>query len=138
MLLYFRAIYGRISDTLQGLSPPYMLNRPLICSVTSTESRKTVKAPNFSVNWTVGQETPEVVKTGTGKPETGVSRLCKQVFARKFVELCKSDLKPVTDFHVDDVECYSEAKELSTDYKVSISLIFFFCPGIPILFDKRS
>ncbi|KAK9758682.1 Double-stranded RNA binding motif [Popillia japonica] len=114
-----RAIYGRISDTLQGLSPPYMLNRPLICSVTSTESRKTVKAPNFSVNWTVGQEAPEVVKTGTGKPETGVSRLCKQVFARKFVELCKSDLKPVTDFHVDDVECYSEAKELSTDYKVA-------------------
>ncbi|KAI4457413.1 eukaryote specific dsrna binding protein [Holotrichia oblita] len=115
-----RAIYGRISDTLQGLSPPYRLNRPLICSVTSTESRKTVKAPNFSVNWTVGQEAPEVIKTSTGKPETGVSRLCKQIFARKFVELCRSNLKPATDFNLEDVECYSDAKELSSEYKVSI------------------
>ncbi|KAI4457446.1 eukaryote specific dsrna binding protein [Holotrichia oblita] len=119
-----RAIYGRISDTLQGLSPPYRLNRPLICSVTSTESRKTVKAPNFSVNWTVGQEAPEVIKTSTGKPETGVSRLCKQIFARKFVELCRSNLKPATDFNLEDVECYSDAKELSSEYKVAKDRLF--------------
>lgn len=117
---------GRIHDTLQGLTPPYRLNRPYICSVTSLESRRTVKAPNFSVNWTVGQQEAEIVKTNTGKPEEGMSKVCKQVFARKFVELCNSGLKPATDFNLEDIECYSDAKEIPSMYKVGIYLVVVF------------
>ncbi|GJQ69470.1 Adar [Trypoxylus dichotomus] len=120
----YRAIYGRINDTLQGLSPPYRLNRPSICSVTSTESRKTVKAPNFSVNWTTGQEDAEIVKTETGTPEVGVSRVCKQTFARKFVELCKSGLQSATDFNLEDIECYSDAKDIPSKYKMAKERLF--------------
>jgi double stranded RNA-specific editase B len=49
-----RAVCGRIETTIQGLPPPYRLNKPLMSLITSPEVRQPGKAPNYSVNWTTG------------------------------------------------------------------------------------
>ena len=51
----FRAVCGRIETTIQGLPPPYRLNKPLMSLITSPEVRQPGKAPNYSVNWTTGR-----------------------------------------------------------------------------------
>nr|CAD7442148.1 unnamed protein product [Timema bartmani] len=51
----YRAVCGRIENTVQGLPPPYRLNKPLMSLITSPEVRQPGKAPNYSVNWTVGK-----------------------------------------------------------------------------------
>lgn len=90
---------------------------------TSTETRQTLRAPNFSVNWTIGQDQGEIVKTVNGKTEQGVSRICKQIFARKFVEVCRSGLEPINNFKLKLLECYSDAKDVQSIYKVCITAI---------------
>lgn len=46
------------------------------------------KSPNFSINWTVGCEGPEVVNASTGKAEDGqVSRLSKRSLFARFCHL---------------------------------------------------
>lgn len=50
----YRAVCGRIENTIQGLPPPYRLNKPLMSLITSSEVRQPGKAPNYSVNWTIG------------------------------------------------------------------------------------
>ncbi|OXU22721.1 hypothetical protein TSAR_016332 [Trichomalopsis sarcophagae] len=54
----YRAVCGRIENTIQGLPPPYRLNKPLMSLITSSEVRQPGKAPNYSVNWTSGKKTP--------------------------------------------------------------------------------
>lgn len=51
----YRAVCGRIENTIQGLPPPYRLNKPLMSLITSSEVRQPGKAPNYSVNWTIGE-----------------------------------------------------------------------------------
>ena len=55
-MVCFRAVCGRIETTIQGLPPPYRLNKPLMSLITSPEVRQPGKAPNYSVNWTTGRE----------------------------------------------------------------------------------
>lgn len=50
----YRAVCGRIENHIQGLPPPYKLNKPCMSLVTSNEVRQPGKAPNYSVNWTIG------------------------------------------------------------------------------------
>lgn len=52
----YRAVCGRIENTIQGLPPPYRLNKPLMSLITSSEVRQPGKAPNYSVNWTIGMK----------------------------------------------------------------------------------
>lgn len=89
-----------------------------MCMVTSSETRHPAKAPNFSVNWTIGQETPEIINTTTGKPETGRSRLCKQIFAQRFTNLV-GKINSITGIEDNLPTEYSEAKAAQTTYKVS-------------------
>lgn len=112
----YRAVCGRIENTLQDLSPPYQLNRPKMYLVTSTEQRHPAKSPSFSVNWITGQEQPEVVNTHTGKPEAGKSRICKQAFAQKFNELC-GKISSLTGIEDNTPTHYCAAKDVS-NYKV--------------------
>lgn len=118
MNFYFRAICGRIADTLQGLPPPYRLNRPLMMSTTSSETRVPTKAPNFAVNWYQGCDKYEVVNTTTGKTEAGPSRLCKQSFLKRFVELCNS-ISKATGEDINPPVLYCDAKETVASYNVS-------------------
>lgn len=112
---------GRISDTLQGLPPPYRLNRPLLLLTTSEESRHPTKAPSFSVNWYRGCDEYEVVNTTTGKTEAGSSRLCKQSFLNRFIQLCES-ISTVTEVEVNPPVLYCDAKETVINYNVSSSV----------------
>lgn len=49
-----------------------------IPGISNAEARQPGKAPNFSVNWTVGDAAIEVINATTGKDELGrASRLCK-------------------------------------------------------------
>ncbi|CAG9821607.1 unnamed protein product [Phaedon cochleariae] len=110
----YRAICGRIEDSLQGLPPPYLLNRPLMLRVTSSENRQPQKAPNFSVIWTEGLETPEIVNSTTGKPEEGVSIVCKQKLVSLFAKLC-GKLSSLTKVNITPATLM-EAKESAGNY----------------------
>lgn len=50
-----RALYGRVSNVLQALPPPYRLNKPKMALISNREERQLGKPPNYSVNWTMGE-----------------------------------------------------------------------------------
>lgn len=142
----YRAVCGRIENTIQGLPPPYRLNKPLMSLITSSEVRQPGKAPNYSVNWTIGsymwfwlflrtkitrythfllllhisgQNEAEVINCTTGKDELGKpSRISKQAFFRRFFNLL-GKLQTIDD--VDENRCrhYLDAKSSVQDYSVS-------------------
>ncbi|XP_070075367.1 double-stranded RNA-specific editase Adar isoform X6 [Drosophila takahashii] len=81
----YRAVCGRIEKSIQGLPPPYHLNKPRLALVTSAEPRNQAKAPNFGINWTIGDTELEVVNSLTGRTIGGqVSRITKQAFFVKY------------------------------------------------------
>ncbi|XP_023035189.2 double-stranded RNA-specific editase Adar isoform X2 [Drosophila willistoni] len=81
----YRAVCGRIEKSIQGLPPPYHLNKPRLALVTSAEPRNQAKAPNFGINWTIGDTELEVVNSLTGRTIGGqVSRITKQAFFEKY------------------------------------------------------
>ena len=57
----FRAMAGRIQQTVEGLPQPYRLNVPRLNLLSSSEVRQPGKALNYSVNWTVGCIQPEII-----------------------------------------------------------------------------
>lgn len=56
----YRALTGRVKDTLDPLPPRYKLNTPKFNLMTSKEVRNPGKGPNYSVNWTIGNKDIEV------------------------------------------------------------------------------
>lgn len=66
----FRAVAGRMQNTIDGLQEPYRLNVPRLNLVSSPEVRHPGKAPNYSVNWTLGRENKlEVIDAMKGKEQ---------------------------------------------------------------------
>lgn len=114
----FRAICGRIEKTLQGLPPPFLLNRPQMLLTTSSETRHPAKAPSFSVNWSISQEAAEIINTTVGKPESGLSRLCKQNLMKRFLGLCNTFSK-MSGVKLNIPGTYSDAKMSINNYNVS-------------------
>lgn len=56
--------------------------------ISNAEARQPGKAPNFSVNWTVGDQALEVINATTGKDDMGrASRLCKHALYSRWVRL---------------------------------------------------
>lgn len=117
--LFFRAVCGRIETVIQGLPPPYILNKPKFALVTSAETRNQIKAPNFGINWTIGSKTVEVVNSLTGKTINGkVSRITKQAFFTRYANLIKR-LPNIGVRHVRGD--YGETKLAVKDYQVIFS-----------------
>ncbi|XP_071555235.1 adenosine deaminase acting on RNA isoform X1 [Temnothorax nylanderi] len=115
----YRAVCGRIEHTIQGLPPPYRLNKPLMSLITSSEVRQPGKAPNYSVNWTIGQTEAEVINCTTGKDELGKpSRISKQAFFRRFFNLLLK-LPTINDIDKDSCRQYNEAKFSVQDYSLA-------------------
>ncbi|XP_011644967.1 double-stranded RNA-specific editase Adar isoform X2 [Pogonomyrmex barbatus] len=115
----YRAVCGRIELTIEGLPPPYKLNKPKMSLITSSEVRQPGKAPNYSVNWTVGQSEAEVINCTTGKDELGKpSRISKQAFFRRFFNLLG---KLPTIEPIDENRCrhYFDAKSSVKDYSIA-------------------
>ena len=69
--------------------------------ISNAEARQPGKAPNFSVNWAVGDQGLEVINAMTGKDDLGrPSRLCKHALYSRWVRLyCKVGyLTPTTPY----------------------------------------
>ncbi|XP_018332078.1 double-stranded RNA-specific editase Adar isoform X4 [Agrilus planipennis] len=118
-----RAIFGRLENTLQGLPPPYHLNRPYMCPTASAETRVAQRAPNFSVNWVIGYDRPEIINTVTGKPEVGVSRLCKRNFSKRFLDVCYR-VTSIGNVDVPIPKIYADAKLAATPYNQAKEQLF--------------
>lgn len=113
----YRAVCGRIEKSIQGLPPPYHLNKPRLALVTSAEPRNQAKAPNFGINWTIGDSELEVVNSLTGRTIGGqVSRITKQAFFDKYGFLMKN-LPGMPNRKV--TKDYGETKADVKDYQVS-------------------
>ena len=68
------------------------LNTLVFClfftGISNAEARQPGKAPNFSVNWAVGDQGLEVINATTGKDDLGrPSRLCKQALHSRWMRL---------------------------------------------------
>ncbi|XP_017480711.1 PREDICTED: double-stranded RNA-specific editase Adar isoform X1 [Rhagoletis zephyria] len=118
----YRAVCGRIEKSIQGLPPPYHLNKPRLALVTSAEPRNQAKAPNFGINWTIGDSEVEVVNSLTGKTVNNqISRITKQMYFMKYGYLMKNlpgipNRKLTTD--------YGQTKERVKDYQIAKKELF--------------
>ncbi|XP_075152294.1 double-stranded RNA-specific editase Adar-like [Haematobia irritans] len=113
----YRAVCGRIETSLQTLPSHYRLNKPLFAQLTSSEPRNQAKAPNFGINWTVGDKEVEVVNSLTGRTILDdTPRLAKQVFFEKYAWLIRR-LPGLTNRKL--ITVYSEAKFEAHDYQMA-------------------
>ncbi|XP_071320831.1 double-stranded RNA-specific editase 1-like isoform X2 [Trachinotus anak] len=118
-----RAMYQRITE-IEDLPQPFSLNRPLLSGISNAEARQPGKAPNFSVNWTVGDQGLEVINATTGKDDLGrPSRLCKHVLFSRWVRLhCK--LLPTLRIRTVRPCSYHEAKQAAVEYHSAKQTLF--------------
>uniref|UniRef100_A0A4W3H7N1 Adenosine deaminase RNA specific B1b n=1 Tax=Callorhinchus milii TaxID=7868 RepID=A0A4W3H7N1_CALMI len=112
-----RAVYQRIIE-IEDLPNIYTLNRPLLSGISNAESRQPGKAPNFSVNWAVGDTALEVINTMTGKDDMGrPSRLCKHILYSRWLRLYgKDSLAQIARM---GLPCFSyhETKQAANEYQ---------------------
>ncbi|EEZ97464.2 double-stranded RNA-specific editase Adar [Tribolium castaneum] len=114
----YRALCGRIENTIQGLPPPFRLNRPSMYLLTSSETRQPKKAPNFAVVWAQGDSRPEIVNTTVGKPENGFSKLCKVELMKRFARLV-GRISSVTEIEKNLPSLYCDVKDAVASYKAA-------------------
>lgn len=117
----YRAVCGRIEQTVQGLPSPFRLNQPKMNQGSSTESRQPQKAPTISVNWDCEGDTLEVLNAMTGRQEgENYSRLCKRNLLSRLCGLL-DHLPTITEVDAGAVKClsYGEIKALAKDYQTS-------------------
>ncbi|XP_041117422.1 double-stranded RNA-specific editase 1-like isoform X2 [Polyodon spathula] len=110
-----RAMYQRIAD-IEDLPQSFTLNKPLLSGISNAEARQPGKAPNFSVNWTVGDQALEVINATTGKDDMGrASRLCKHVLYSRWIRL-QSKLLSTLRIKLSKPSSYYEVKQAATEY----------------------
>nr|XP_046218680.1 double-stranded RNA-specific editase 1-like isoform X2 [Oncorhynchus gorbuscha] len=110
-----RAMYQRIAD-IEDLPQQFSLNRPLLSGISNAEARQPGKAPNFSVNWAVGDLALEVINATTGKDDMGrASRLCKHALYSRWVRL-HSKLSSTLRIKVSKPSSYHDAKQAAVEY----------------------
>uniref|UniRef100_A0A3B4CYW2 Adenosine deaminase RNA specific B1a n=1 Tax=Pygocentrus nattereri TaxID=42514 RepID=A0A3B4CYW2_PYGNA len=111
-----RAMYQRIAD-IEELPQSFTLNRPLLSGISNAEARQPGKAPNFSVNWTVGDQGLEVVNATTGKDDLGrPSHLCKHALYSRWVRLHSRLFIQSNEKLVERPATYHEAKQGAAEY----------------------
>uniref|UniRef100_A0A8C8I625 Double-stranded RNA-specific editase 1-like n=3 Tax=Oncorhynchus tshawytscha TaxID=74940 RepID=A0A8C8I625_ONCTS len=110
-----RAMYQRIAD-IEDLPQTFNLNRPLLSGISNAEARQPGKAPNFSVNWAVGDQGLEIINAMTGKDDLGrPSRLCKHALYSRWVRLyCK--LSQTLRIKGAKPSLYHDAKQAALEY----------------------
>uniref|UniRef100_A0A8D3AB21 Adenosine deaminase RNA specific B1a n=1 Tax=Scophthalmus maximus TaxID=52904 RepID=A0A8D3AB21_SCOMX len=118
-----RAMYQRIAE-IEDLPQPFSLNRPLLSGISNTEARQPGKAPNFSVNWTVGDQALEVINATTGKDDLGrPSRLCKHGLYSCWLRL-HSKLHSTLRIRTVRPGSYYEAKQGAAEYHSAKQTLF--------------
>uniref|UniRef100_A0A8C9X8J0 Adenosine deaminase RNA specific B1a n=1 Tax=Sander lucioperca TaxID=283035 RepID=A0A8C9X8J0_SANLU len=118
-----RAMYQRITE-IQDLPQSFSLNRPLLSGITNVEARQPGKAPNFSMNWTLGDPGLEVINATTGKDDLGrPSRLCKHALFSRWMRLhCK--LSSSLRIRTVRPGSYQEAKAAAAEYHSAKQTLF--------------
>uniref|UniRef100_A0A8C4IUF3 Double-stranded RNA-specific editase 1 n=1 Tax=Dicentrarchus labrax TaxID=13489 RepID=A0A8C4IUF3_DICLA len=118
-----RAMYQRITE-IEDLPQSFSLNKPLLSGISNAEARQPGKAPNFSVNWTVGDQGLEVINATTGKDDLGrPSRLCKHALYSRWMRLhCK--LSSTLRIRVVRPSIYHDAKQAAVEYHSSKQTLF--------------
>lgn len=112
-----RAVTQRLGS-IEGLPPPYKHSFPSLSGISNPEMRAPGKAPNISLNWTIGDEGFEVINSSTGKVDMKMSHLSKQSLYREFLPLWK---KLVSG---EDPKSYWDAKMAAADYQKAKQLLF--------------
>ncbi|KAH9505413.1 Double-stranded RNA-specific editase 1 [Bulinus truncatus] len=114
-----RGVYGRVNH-MHLPSSVFRLNKPFLSGISSPECRQPGKTPNFSVNWSVMDESIEVVNPTTGKTDKDdISRLCKQVMFRSFLSLYGKISSLSSQGVLDAPKLYAEAKAAVMDYQLT-------------------
>lgn len=116
---FSRAVYDRVNNK-ESLSAPFRLNKPMLSGISNPEARQPGKAPNFSVNWTLGDQGVEVINATTGKAESGLpSRLSKQAFFTRFHNLYGHISSILVESMASQPRLYSEAKLCVSNYQLA-------------------
>ncbi|XP_026219321.1 double-stranded RNA-specific editase 1-like isoform X1 [Anabas testudineus] len=120
-----RAVYQRITE-IEDLPQSFSLNRPLLSGISNAEARQPGKAPNFSVNWTVGDQGLELINSTTGKDDLGrPSRLCKHALYSRWMRLhCKVISPPALRIRTVRPTSYHEAKQAAVEYHSAKQTLF--------------
>lgn len=119
-----RAMYQRISN-IEDLPPLYTLNKPLLSGISNAEARQPGKAPNFSVNWTVGDATIEVINATTGKDELGrPSRLCKHALYCRWMRVHGKVPPHLLRTKITKPTTYHESKLAAREYQAAKARLF--------------
>ncbi|XP_052446912.1 double-stranded RNA-specific editase 1 isoform X1 [Carassius gibelio] len=132
-----RAMYQRIAD-MDDLPKPFALNRPLLSGISNAEARQPGKAPNFSVNWTVGDQGLEIINATTGKDDLGrPSQLCKQALYSRWVCL-HAKLSETLRIRGSRPGSYHEAKQAAVEYHAAKQTLFkaFYKAGLGAWVEK--
>ncbi|XP_064135635.1 double-stranded RNA-specific editase 1 isoform X2 [Loxodonta africana] len=119
-----RAMYQRIAN-IEGLPPLYILNKPLLSGISNAEARQPGKAPNFSVNWTVGDSAIEVINATTGKDELGrASRLCKHALYCRWMRVHGQVPTNLLRSKITKPNIYHESKLVAKEYQAAKECLF--------------
>ncbi|XP_062604715.1 double-stranded RNA-specific editase 1-like isoform X2 [Saccostrea cucullata] len=114
-----RAVYSRISN-MENIPPPFRHNQPFMSGISNPESRQPRKAPNFAVNWCVGDAGLEVINTMTGKTEQGASsQVCKHAFFKRFLQLFGKIPSFTGQSVTQPPRTYADAKATMTEYQTA-------------------
>ncbi|KAK3609882.1 hypothetical protein CHS0354_015075 [Potamilus streckersoni] len=119
-----RAVYGRLPN-IENLPSFYHINRPFLSGINDPESRQPGKAPNFAVNWCLGDPALEVINTTTGITDEGSSsHLCKRAMFKRFLKLCDKGMSFANQDTAKKPLLYSEVKAMATDYQTAKLQLF--------------
>ena len=111
-----RAVTQRLG-AVEDLPQPYKHNFPSLSGISTPEVRAPGKAPNISLNWTMGDEGFEVVNSTTGKVDLRMSHLSKQSLYANFLPLWKK-------LHSQEIpKSYYDAKMAASKYQKAKQLL---------------
>jgi len=116
----FRALVGRIKNSLGHLPEGYRLNMPRLNLISSAEARQPGKAPNYSMNWISGKDEVEVVDAMKGKllESHQASRLCKTEMFKLWLKLMTNEkLSKIEKLDRQVPKLYSDAKAGSRNFQ---------------------
>ncbi|XP_063928774.1 double-stranded RNA-specific editase 1-like isoform X2 [Zophobas morio] len=119
----YRAICGRIESEVTGLPNLFQLNKPSLFLLTSRQTRDVGKSPRLSINWCLSSPQPEIVRTNTGKPEGGNSKLCKREFMIKFMNT-RGKIFSITEVESKSLKTYGDIKEAASSYQVAKTRLY--------------
>ncbi|KAM9766923.1 double-stranded RNA-specific editase 1-like [Menidia menidia] len=118
-----RALFHRLTG-IEPLPQPFSQNTPLLSGISDVEAREPGRAPDFSVNWTVGDRGLEVVQASTGRDELGrPSRLCKHALFSRWTRLYYK-LSPSLRIRTQRPSSYREAKQGALEYQEAKRVLY--------------